>query len=696
MTDTPSPEKVNRSISNDHAGPLSELQKALNWAGRGHLVHPVKWGEAWPEKDWKKPLTEWSTESTTIKQQIVAWAEQWPTCKFAWAIDPDHCAADLDLHVDPDALINHPWPDNWHQDTPHGGIHYIFKGSLPVKVKPLPGIDTRGCGGYVVIYADEPPGFLSDYPYPAVPGFLTEATQSRDRTTRTDELRDRDLPDNIIRATNYLRSRQRLEGFAVRRGGRDDYIYKTATWVRSHFALTPVKCLELIEQHLAADIEGWGHDFTTEDLKPPIAHAFEYAQDDFGAWARPDFAETFKHVNADAIEPSPEASIKNADNASRFKAHKRGEYRDRPPARNLIDALHLPEEGVALLAGDPGSFKSFIALGIAASVATGRPAFGNMPVNMTGIANYAAGEGVRSIEDKRIPAYEKHTGLDLDQFPFFTVRALPTAANMSQCAEFQVEIDAAIASAGKPHRITVLDTLARLMPGMNENDVGDTGLALAVGGRIVERHGGLTLVLHHFNKEGGLRGSTGIEATVDWWATVDAIKDPTKGVWLVKLTLNKTKDGGGEGSSVYFRGNQILLGEGVDNSSLTFDQITEAEYKGGRPAAQLDMYDPRSIGGILIGLNAYGRERAVSTHVLAAQMRPRQDKETVEAHEKALHAVKAKLSRLVSDKLTPIGDPRSLACYAEKGAGPANSTIWYLPAEHAPEGTLLGPEHLGQ
>jgi hypothetical protein len=73
-------------------------------------------------------------------------------------------------------------------------------------------------------------------------------------------------------------------------------------------------------------------------------------------------------------------------------------------------------DSVAVVFGDPGGGKSFLALDLVACVASGR-AFHGRPVR-SGPVVYIAGEGHNGIR-RRLSAWEKQTGTDLDDAPFF-------------------------------------------------------------------------------------------------------------------------------------------------------------------------------------------------------------------------------------------------------------------------------------
>src|SRR3712207_4979678 len=87
----------------------------------------------------------------------------------------------------------------------------------------------------------------------------------------------------------------------------------------------------------------------------------------------------------------------------RFPMFTSGEYRNRPRLRWLIDGV-LTEGGVAALYGSPGSFKTFIALDMAASVAVGI-GWAGKPTRRRRVL-YISAEGAAGLQD-RIEAWEQ-------------------------------------------------------------------------------------------------------------------------------------------------------------------------------------------------------------------------------------------------------------------------------------------------
>src|SRR5436190_1895406 len=91
----------------------------------------------------------------------------------------------------------------------------------------------------------------------------------------------------------------------------------------------------------------------------------------------------------------------------RFPMFTTSEYKNRPRLRWLIDGF-LVEGGVAALYGSPGSFKTFIALDMAASVAAGIGWAGRQTSRRRVL--YISAEGAAGLQD-RIAAWEQDRGI---------------------------------------------------------------------------------------------------------------------------------------------------------------------------------------------------------------------------------------------------------------------------------------------
>jgi hypothetical protein len=127
------------------------LEAALSYAARGWRVHPLKPGEKVPI------LPKWPERATTDPEIIRAWWEKRPTANVGIACGgpANLLVLDVDGPEGVEALAGRHLPPTVTARTPRGGLHYLFtySGSEPIgnsAGRLGPKLDTRGTGGYVV------------------------------------------------------------------------------------------------------------------------------------------------------------------------------------------------------------------------------------------------------------------------------------------------------------------------------------------------------------------------------------------------------------------------------------------------------------------------------------------------------------------------------------------------------------------
>lgn len=209
----------------------------------------------------------------------------------------------------------------------------------------------------------------------------------------------------------------------------------------------------------------------------------------------------------------------------------RSALRQLPKPEPLIDGV-LDQGTVALLYGKWGTYKSFIALDWAASVATGR-AWQGRPTEQRR-ALYVAAEGAFGLS-ARTDAWELgwHTTIHDG-----TLDILPRPVNLTNTAE--VANLAALVDWGG-YGFVVLDTLARCMVGADENSAKDCGEVVDALHRLREHtpnSRGVVTGVHHSGKDGKtFRGSSVFEAGAD------TVYSTTHDGTAVILDREKRKDG---------------------------------------------------------------------------------------------------------------------------------------------------------
>ncbi|MFF2056345.1 AAA family ATPase [Rhodococcus qingshengii] len=204
-----------------------------------------------------------------------------------------------------------------------------------------------------------------------------------------------------------------------------------------------------------------------------------------------------------------------------------------PPA--LIEDV-LDGGGMSMLVGTRGTGKSFLALDMALSIATGRKWGTHDTHPVTGRVLYLVGEGGGRAFGIRIEAWCRHHGVDpadLDGRFLAVDGAVPFMSSRWD------ELVALATEFGPDH--AVIDTLSRHAVGLEENSNSDAATGVAKAEALRDRTGCSVMTLHHPAKAvtGGVnagRGAGAWEAAIDTVLTLEEIDD---GVIVVEATKQK-------------------------------------------------------------------------------------------------------------------------------------------------------------
>lgn len=196
------------------------------------------------------------------------------------------------------------------------------------------------------------------------------------------------------------------------------------------------------------------------------------------------------------------------------------------PPRSLIKGL-LTLDSESWLIGEPGSKKSFVALDMAAHVATGRTWQG-LKVHQTRVvmivAEGAGGSGLR------VRAWEKiHGPMGAEIF------ILPRPVQAMNITAWSVLVEACRRLAPG---MVVIDTQARVTVGLEENSAKEMGIYVEAVRAIREATGACVLTVHHTGRKGGdARGSSAIDGAQSTELKV-VVKEGLRG----ELRTEKQKD----------------------------------------------------------------------------------------------------------------------------------------------------------
>lgn len=291
----------------------------------------------------------------------------------------------------------------------------------------------------------------------------------------------------------------------------------------------------------------------------------------------PSLSERDRPASAPVLDPSPLLTGREAGagrDESRLPLFWHGEGAAIPARRELVKGL-LPAGEVAIIAGQSGAGKTFIALDLAASLALQSDFFGHR-VREAGGTLFILGEGGGTISERleavrigrlqgdesaqEMPiAWHALTGsLSHDE----TLKAVLALANKTG-REMQ-------ARHGVPLRLIVVDTLAAAFAMQDENDAAAATLAMKVLQRFHVETGALVAAVAHYGKtaETGIRGSSAFTASADAILAVHADRDPMTGKVSARslaLTKSRWRDTGWQSA---FDLQSVLIGHDDDGDDV--------------------------------------------------------------------------------------------------------------------------------
>jgi len=207
---------------------------------------------------------------------------------------------------------------------------------------------------------------------------------------------------------------------------------------------------------------------------------------------------------------------------------------ERPPIEYIVERL-IAESSVNVWFGQWGAKKTWAAIDLAVCVASGKQWLGmaTEPCNVliideesgdTRLANRIK-DTMRGELGQMANASVPIKSVSLAQF---NLLKRPDDADL--LARLVLELDA---------KLIIIDALADVMLGGDENAVKDTQPVFANLRFIAELTGAAFIVIHHANKLGGYRGSTAIAGAIDTLLSVESKQDNS----LITFKTEKMRDG---------------------------------------------------------------------------------------------------------------------------------------------------------
>ena len=174
-----------------------------------------------------------------------------------------------------------------------------------------------------------------------------------------------------------------------------------------------------------------------------------------------------------------------------------------PPAVPLIDGL-LYQNTLVQITGNPGSYKSFLAVSMACAVASRKELthWAGYPVKAHGPVIYVAAEGASGLRARILGWCEVHDHEESD----VDLLLIDHPVQMGSDEQMQKLINTAVHFGAV---MVIFDTRARCTLGIDENKADEQGIAIEAIEQLREATGCTTVVLHHSSRAGSAgRGSS--------------------------------------------------------------------------------------------------------------------------------------------------------------------------------------------
>lgn len=561
-------------------------------------------------------------DASSDPAQIEAWAATNPNFNWAVAcglsglfvfdIDP----AGLDWWRDllaTNAAVHETVQSTLQVRTPKGGLHVYFRGEGPSTASRIAkGIDTRGgfmrdgalvSGGYVILpgsrtirgqgRVDGDYSIVSGNRIADLPDAMRAIVPERKRHEVSGLAKDpaKDQPRNVDWAMGLIRNYVASGQVSVQGHGGNDTAFRVAASILDK-AISPALCFDLLWEHWNPHCSPPWDDWELERI---ISNALEYGED--AAKGSKGF-EASQDVFAAYLNYVPDSEPPKSRGRDKLQfLHSFADNMQEP--RWLVPGI-LPARGTGMLYGESGSYKSFVALDIALCLAYGISGqWGAPPVKNDVL--FFVGEAPVGTAKKRWPAWMEWQNIKNREDHRFVIKGnVPVFTDGEAWENVKADLEELQVNPS----LIVIDTLSRLMTGMDENATKDASLVVSFLEDLSRFYNCFVLIVHHTGKDQtkGARGSSVYHANMD---TVISTKLRQNGTEL-KVRKHKDADVSGDAQFLAVKpvGNSIVL----EHSEMP----SETDAKAG---SKYDWASPKEVMEILTAL-----EGSTSDSVLAAEI----------------------------------------------------------------------------
>ena len=315
--------------------------------------------------------------------------------------------------------------------------------------------------------------------------------------------------------------------------------------------------------------------------------------------------------------------------------HWHGEADDRPLREWAVEET-LPVRGTALISGQWGTYKTFIALDLAASVMT-RSAFAGRSVNRQGGVLFIALEGqdeikvrlAAVIQEKVITALETEADIvnvNPDAMPFVWIETCPKLTSENALASLRKIVSAAAKGMRErfnlPLVAMMIDTLSPAAGFKDANDTAENQQVMTALKTVAIEFELCVIAVDHFGKDvtTGTRNSSVKEADVDAVLALLGERDLAGNVTNPRMAIRKVR-GAPTGQEIHFDKRVVE----VEDRGLTFSTLI-IDWIGGSPTA-----DPKKKGQWPKSLIIFKRALDAAMSAFGRHIRPFLDGPEVQA-----------------------------------------------------------------
>lgn len=237
----------------------------------------------------------------------------------------------------------------------------------------------------------------------------------------------------------------------------------------------------------------------------------------------------------------------------------------------------MPESSLGVMYGESSALKSYLLLHMAVSVASGMDFAGNQILAPKPVF-ILLGEGSESM-NQRFLALMNHLNIDPSSI---TQPIIFRNATLMDLTEDINQIESEIQQQGSG--LLLVDTFASLNKSVEENFTGEVQQLINAYGALSRRNNLTTLLVHHANEQGDIRGSKTLRKSVDFLYKMERIKnDDGEPTPLTSLKIEKQKNYSTPLDPYIFKAHKVTLPGMINQDGSEVTNLAVEYHKEGIP-----------------------------------------------------------------------------------------------------------------